>query len=187
MKLTATAKGVTRLQEALNASRKNEKKALDTAIKVEGFRLRKVLMKEIRQGAPGGQPLAPVSAITRRLNRSAKPLRSMAKGIRYHIQRDPFAINFGFVGNRSWRSLAEKMQAGATIPVSDSLRAFLARTGGTMGKRARNRKYFFLKKSTTSFTTPARPIIDPFWATHKIAAEKNIVRNWKRKIRGERI
>ena len=49
------------------------------------------------------------------------------------------------------------------------------------------RKYFALRKTTTRFHTPARPIIDPFWAAHRFETLSNIRANYRRKIAGERI
>ncbi len=61
------------------------------------------------------------------------------------------------------------------------------RIGSKMGERSRLRKYYFLRKATSTLTTPPRPIIVPFWSAHKGEAERNIVSNFNRKMRGERI
>lgn len=48
-------------------------------------------------------------------------------------------------------------------------------------------KYFFLRKSTTSFRLPPRGIIDAFWERHKEEATANIKENYERILKGERI
>jgi hypothetical protein len=185
-------KGAAALAKALNAASQEENKALETAIRVSGYRLRKTLQQEIRSGAPGGQRFAPLSLMARKRGKSAKrsPLRRLATAVRYHVTRDPFSMAVGWVGPRvskSWKRIAEEHQKGFTIPVTDPMREYLAQRGARLGKRSRFRRVFFLRASTREFQVPARPILDPFWERHREAVWRQIRRDYRRKLRGERI
>ena len=121
--LNVTLRGVTKLQKDLKAERTRAKKALSTAVKVEGYRLRKVMKAEIRKGAPGGRPFKGLSMIRRimwgpesgrlKVNR---PLKRLAIAIRYYIKRqDPIEMHVGFSGpllSKSWKRLAYMHQEG---------------------------------------------------------------------------
>ena len=48
-------------------------------------------------------------------------------------------------------------------------------------------RYFFWRKSVTTHTTPARPIIAPFWRANKAQAWSQIRADYRRKLSGERI
>ncbi len=190
MKINVKLNGLSHIQKQLKADRKNEIKALETAIKVEGYRLRKVMKKEIRSSAPGGQSFAPISMIARRLSKSTRPLRKLANAVRYQVTKSPFSMAVGFSGpqlSKSWRRIALSQQEGGTFPISASRRGYLASRGGSLGKRSAARKYFFLLKSTKNLTVPARPIVAPFWAAHEESAWGHIRGNYRRKLRGERI
>jgi len=191
--IKAQVKGFKHLQRNLKAESKRQKKALDTAVRVEGFRLSKLLKKEIRSGSPGGRKFAPLSFIARkRMHRGRNaPLRRLAIALRYHIlKRDPLQIEVGWAGPRvskRWKFLAQALQEGFTGTMSEATRESLAETGARLGKRSKNRRYFFLKKSTRRFKTPARPIMEPFWRAYRDDARRNITSNFRRKMRGERI
>lgn len=205
MELSVNVRGLARLQAALKAEGKRQNRALETAIKVEGFRLRKVLQSEIRAGAPGGRRFAALSEIRARTGRSRRPLRRLATAVRYHVTKEPFQMAVGWTGpkvSKRWKALAEMHQEGFTREVTEKLRAMLRAQGGALkgrwtGGRGRSgawhfqenkaAKYFFLRAGTTRLRTPARPILDPFWARHQEEAWKNIRRNYLRKLWGERI
>ena len=224
----ATVKGADKVIKGLKKADFQTEKALNTAVRIEGFRLKKLLQKEIRSGAPGGRRFAPLSFIARRLNthimvsggRTARqnvnrtPLRRLALGIRYHIMsHKPFTMAIGWVGpqsasdarmgivrdpfgrgimegdhvSKSWRRIAYFQLEGFTRPISDDLRRYIVRRGAILGTVEGGNTPFFLKKSTRQFRTPARPIIDPFWKAHQNKAKHNISRNFKRKLKGQRI
>ncbi|MBA2881835.1 hypothetical protein HNR65_002166 [Desulfosalsimonas propionicica] len=178
------------MEKSLRAESKRQKRALSTAVKVEGYRLRKQLIAEIRAGAPGGDSFAPLSMIQRKRALRTKPVAPLTKAIRYHIpSQDPIEMQIGWTGpkvSKSWKRIAKKQQEGYTVSVSAKQRRFLARYGGSMG-RSKYKPFFFVQKSTRQFEVPARPIMEPFWAQNQARATKNITRNYQKKLRGERI
>ncbi len=188
--LTVEMKGLDKLLKGLKQEKERVEKALNTAIKIEGYRLRKEMQKEIRAGAPGGRPFAPLSAIVKRRygNRRSGPLARLAVAVRYQVtQRDPMEMHVGWVGPRvskSWKYIARVQQEGFSFPVNPELRRALRRRGARLPKRSPYREYFFLRKETRRFRVPARPIIEPFWRAHEQEAWRNIKNNWKRKMRG---
>jgi hypothetical protein len=191
IKITPVIKGAKNLAGDLKAENRRQKKALETAIKVEGFRLRRQLQKEIRAGAPGGEEFAPLSMMARKRRRRTKSLVPLAKAVRYHIERDSageIQMAIGWTGpqvSKSWKRIAQKQQEGFTVNVSQKQREFLARYGGEI--RGKYKPYFFLRRETREMEVPARPIISPFWTAHDEEARRNIAKNFLRKLKGERI
>lgn len=208
--LDIEVRGLKQLARALEASRKEEVRALETAIKVEAFNIRKVLREQIKQGAPGGRPFAPLSVIGAhslgrgrfsKTRRSRRALRKLATALRYDVDRSPnFQVTIGWP--RGLRSLARAHQEGQTRPATEDLKRFLRRAGGQLRGRwamgrgrsggyhfSENRfaRYFFLRKETKQLRTPARPIMDPFWGIYQQRAWRNIRQNFIKKSRGERI
>lgn len=190
--ISATIKGANTLKRDMQRETKRARYALNLAVRVEGFRLMRQLKKEIRDGAPGGKRFAPLSVIARkRMHRGRnQPLRRLALGVRYHLpRRDPVEMRVGWVGPRvskRWKILARVLQAGFAAQVTAGLRRYLIDYGGSMRDR-KSRRYFMLRKSTRFLKTPARPIIAPFWLAHRREARRNIAKNFRRKMRGERI
>jgi len=191
--LTAQIRGAKSLVSTLKADRKRERRALFTAMRVAGYKLRPMMQREIRAGAPGGEPFAPLSVIA---GRRRKPLRRLAIPVRYWVRRNPDEVHVGISGpaiSKKWKWLAIAHQEGferdpgAITSTGETLRQRFARRGGAMGKRSRLRKYFFLKKSTRRLKTPARPIIGPFWDAHGDEAWRMVRDGYRRKLRGERI
>ncbi len=190
-------KDIRKFHRALEKADDGRKKAGETAAKVEGFRLKKVLEKEIRAGAPGGRKFSSLSVIASRTSRgvSRSPLRRLALGVRYRVTRmaGKMLFSFGFTENssKSWQRLAKQHQEGLSRKVTDGHRRFFGRVGDGLAGRSKRisglSRFFNLKKSTTTLKTPARPIIDPFWQAHERQAERNILINFQRKMRGERI
>ena len=171
-------------------------KALETAVKVEGYALRKDLKAEIRTGAPGGKQFAPLTFLARRKRGGKrfspnKPLSRLALGVFYNIvKRSPFTMAIGWTGPKTspaWRRIAERQQEGFSKSVTDPQESYFRHRGEEIGEKSQNRKFFFLKKSTHQLDTPARPIVDPFWQAHEMKALANIRTNFKRKLGGERI
>lgn len=205
--------GIERLPAALAAESKRQVRAMEIAIRVEGFRLRKLMKADIRSGAPGGRRMARLSMI-RRVGRASvktgrlaadQPLATLAKTVGYRVTRNPFQMAVGFVESAAssvtWRRLAKMHQEGfdtsadAIMPGMRSMtvRQYLTRQGSKVNfalygrRKALRRNVFFLRKSTHTLKTPARPIIDPFWAAHRREVMANIRRNFRLKLQGKRI
>lgn len=185
--------GLKILKDALQKSEAKHHKALTLAMTVEAKRLKKKLKEEIRAGAPGGKRFAPLSMISRysrrRFRRQNKPLIRLADPIFHKVIRKwPYEAHVGWVGplpSSNIKDLAKLHQRGFVSSVANwQQRYFLAMGNRIRGGRVR---FFRLKKSTTVFRTPARPILAPFWQTHQSEAITQIANNYKRKLRGERI
>jgi len=211
----------------IDRTRKEQERAANTAIRIEGYRKKNLLQKELRKGAPGGRRFAPLSFIAQRF--WAPPARKVplyspatnrhgAKGtidkaVRYHVRSErPFTVALGFVGPTSrsiakrarsqglerginprhlssgrWRKLVEMHQKGFVSPVSKAQRLGFAHVGGALGKIEGGNTPFFLKKSTTSMRTPARPIIGPFRQRYRTEIVRNIAKHYSAKMAGRRI
>jgi hypothetical protein len=205
--LKISIKGLRNLNAALDAHTRDSKRALKTAIKVEGFRQLRQLREEIRAGRPGGRPYAAqLSEIARRTKTGREkknqiPLYKLARLLRYQVEygRDgDISLSFGFVNSPgrpltgSWKSLLIKHQEGTDVLHRGSrteLGRRFARIGGRLKKKNDpDAKFFFLRKTTgRRIDLPKRPMIDPYWNTHKDEALVNIRKNFARKMRGERI
>uniref|UniRef100_A0A6M3KZI7 Uncharacterized protein n=1 Tax=viral metagenome TaxID=1070528 RepID=A0A6M3KZI7_9ZZZZ len=188
--LQATIKGLSTIHKDLKVKEKQYGKALDISVRVEGFRLMKVLKQEIREGHPGGQSFAPLSVIARRFKKGdEKALKRLAIAIRYNIERNPdISMHIGWTGpkvSKRWKALADMHQRGFVTQVTEEiLKMLLGRAKATSEP---DKRYFFIRKSTRFFRTPPRPIIDPFWAKHGNEARKNIQNNFRMKMAGKRI
>lgn len=203
--LSVHVTGAKRLARFLESASREENKALETAMRVRGFKLMRTLQREIRQGAPGGVPFAPLSLMARKRGKGGrrKPLRDLALGVKYHWTKEPFTVRVGWTGpdrrgirgdarqkdrvSKSWKWLASIHQEGFTRTPTKKARRYFARYGGSLSKRSKFRKVFFLRRETEQFHTPARPIMDPFWRRYEGEAWQAIRRDYRRKLRGERI
>jgi hypothetical protein len=212
IQITATITNPQQVIAKIKALLKKVAKAEDDAVRIEGFRLMRLLRKEIAQGAPGGRPFAPLSIIRRTQHatkrgglRANRPLARLSRAVGYEVKKhSPAELTIGFVGRASsvtWRRLAKMHQEGFEKSVDapygrfgpGSVREVLAWYGSLFDptrfkkSRSRRRNVFFLRKQTGSLKTPARPIIDPFWDAHRSQAMANIRENFRRKLSGERI
>ncbi len=172
--------GLTQLSKTLGAYSKEEQKALNTAMRVEGFRLRKLLIKQLKAGKPGGAQFAPLSEIARRyqyegarygvLRGKDRALNTLAKAVRYDAPKDanPVVYRIGFVDitgrdklSRSWKSIAERQQQGFSTPLPTSYirgsldtKQELAKTGGLLmkkrGWKKSDRLRFFFLRKSTT-------------------------------------
>ncbi len=196
--LSVSIKGVKKAERFFKDQKKASEKAMNTAIKVEAFRLKKKLQSDLRKGAPGGSDLSPLSYIARRMwrNPNRKPLSKLAPAVRYRVAKQtPFTAEVGFVQpgsgshkvSSSWRRLAKLHQEGFTQDITRRQRFFVINRGAELGTVEGGNTPFFLRKSTKKFTTPARPIIDPFWRANRKKARQNIKGNFRRKMKGQRI
>ncbi|MBW2599939.1 MAG: hypothetical protein JRC60_07690, partial [Deltaproteobacteria bacterium] len=106
---------------------------------------------------------------------------------------DGLKVNVGLVDTRqeklskSWVKIFAMQQEGYTQQITRAARRYLARAGGEMPKGSKLRKHMFLRKGTTTFKTPARPIIDPFYLKWHRLSSMRIEANFDKKMRGERI
>lgn len=205
MRLNYAITGIRKLQQDIGADTAAKKKALETAIKVEGMRQLKLLREQIRSGDPGGKPyadkLSKIAARTKsgRLRKNQAPLYRLARLLRYHVSYagGEISFRFGFISGggksigSSWKKLIAKHGEGADILYGKSrseLGRRLAQIGGRLKKKGDpDAKYFFLRTETGSAGLPRRPIIAPFWDRYEGEAAANIQANWARKLRGERI
>jgi hypothetical protein len=171
----------------------------ETAIRVELFRLRKTMQSELRQGQIAGAAFTPLRVVSRGTRASKKPLSSLAVAVRYNVEKqgDKTHMSVGFDGpqsSKAWRRIAHRVQEGGEIDADmhvfgSTLKKLWRRIGGDY-KKGRGKtiaKYFFLRKDTTRLQVPGRKIIEPFWDKNSAETEKNIVSNFERKMRGERI
>jgi len=193
------------VKEAL-AYEERAKKASGDALKVEGFRLMNELKEDLRQGRAGGSVFSPLTEIAKRMRKpiNRKPLSRLAMAVRYSagLIGGNHAMSVGFLDandaltyhkssaniSKSWKRIAQKAQEGATTPFTeDRRRAILSMGVSLWKKKVPEAKYFFLRSSTKAFKTPPRPIIEPFWRAHEAETERNVLINFERKMRGERI
>ena len=191
-------KNLQQFKADLENADKTRVKAAQNAVKVEGYRLKNHLQEQIRAGAPGGKPFSPLSLIAsaRRYRADKTPLKRLAIPVRYRVTysgEGGMTFSFGYVDpakgkpiSKAWKHLALLHQKGGKRPVTDDMRKGLIAIGKRM-KKGKQRNVFFLRKATTEINIPARPIIDPFWQQNERAAEQNIIANFARKMRGERI
>jgi len=190
-----TLNGAKNLAKWIDDTNKRSKNALITALRVEAYkRLLPKLREEIKKGAPGGVPFAPLSeiaALWRGKHCSRSPLKRLASVVRYRALTDEVHIGFinpgrGAPLSRSWRRIAHEQQAGFWHGMDDATRAALLRQLKSAADPQQAR-LLRLRKTTRRFHTPARPIIEPFWRAHQAEALRSIRANFRRKIAGDRI
>ena len=201
--MVSLTSNIKQLKRALEKIDKARIKAHQTAVRVEAYRLMGKLREEIRAGAPGGKSFHPMTEMSKKLrsrrrtykrNPNKPPLYMFAPWVRYKVEKtsDSFNVHIGFVGSNTGNGIPEnklrylvgRPQAGGQQEVTDPMLSMLLKMGSSKRKRI---DPFFLRKTTKTLKTPARPIIDPFWEAHKREAEQNIIANFERKMRGERI
>ena len=196
--LSFVVKGAEKTLAALAQEDRRQKRALVTALKREGYLRAKELQREVRAGAPGGQAFAPMSkmfGVMSRLNRRhgyAKGFIQSGNLIQYDVMgSDENAIvSVGWPTSRvpgSFRKLMADLQEGKTTSVSAEQRRFFAGVAGQSGSRTNARKYLFLKRSTSSFRMPGRPVITPYYNAHRSEFLPSIRKNWIAKMKGQRI
>lgn len=88
-------------QAELSAADDKRRKAAQTAVRVEGFRLKKVLAAEIRAGSPGGAKFKALSVIAKKLGRGAEsrtPLKRLASVVRYWVEQTAsrYSVSVGY-------------------------------------------------------------------------------------------
>jgi hypothetical protein len=209
--LKMTVRGLTKLAKDLGIEDKKDIKALETAIKVEGFKRLRQLRDDVRHGRPGGHEYAAeLSKIagrtkTGRLRKNQAPLYRIARMLRYDVSysrdlsgRGGIQFSFGFLthGRRPIPSTYKKMlikhEEGLDVLYRGSrteLGKRFARIGGKLKKKGDpDAKYFFLRKTTgRKIDLPSRRITEPYWDANRAEAMANIRRNYRLKRQGKRI
>ena len=188
-------RGAERVIQEVNQLHDKAGRAIQVAVRREAFLLRNKLKREIKTGAPGGSQFDGLTRMARRRRGRGswlpdQPLARLANPIRYDVlSKNPLAISVGWTENtpKSVRRIVERQQKGFTSPVTNLRERYFRHRGSELPKRSQFRRYFFLRKSTTRFTTPARPVIDPFWNAERDSAISNIRRNFRAKMAGRRI
>jgi hypothetical protein len=93
--------------------------------------------------------------------------------------------------SNAWVTIFSRQQAGFQTSVPADLRAFYAGIGGALlkkkGAMAGWARFFFLRKETTQFTTPARDIVDTFWRSQQGSLQGNLSAYFAKKLAGEKI
>ena len=192
----------------LRKLKEKERKAFEIAVRVEAFRQLRQLRDEVRQGKPGGRPyaadlLSKLASYTKRgkPKKNQIPLSRLSRLVRVNIKNagtDNVQISFGFVNTNtsrlssSYKQILLRHQEGIDVLYTRSrteLGRRFARIGGRLEKAGSpDAKYFFLRKTTgRTIDLPARDIINTYWRQNKISALKQIRRNYRLKLRGERI
>ena len=176
-------------------------KAFETASKVEGYRLQKLLKADLKAGKAGPVTFDPLTEIAKAMGKpkNRTPLQKFARLVGYQSQRQDtkFFVWVGWLGLRrrgkfglsaSYERILTEMQAGKRFPVSEELRKKIREWGyGPSKRKSAEAKYFFIRQATTTFVLKARNAIQPFWDAHRDEAQRNVKSNFERKMRGERI
>lgn len=193
--ITVVVRGLDRLPAALKKEREREGKAMNKAIRRAGFDRMKELKAALRRGKG---IFAPLSYISRAISSKTegrlsanRPLAKMAVAVGYYDpKKDPIEMTFGFTGpklSKSWKRIALFQQSGGTRPISDQFRESLIHRASLLPERSKARRYLLIKKSTRQFETPPRPIIEPFWQSTKAKTKREVIENFRRLLRGEKI
>ena len=202
IELDVKADGIANLQRLMLVESAATKRALVAAMRGEAFQLRTGMKGNIQRGTPApGHSFATRSMMSRLMSKSrlgmkgAWPLTMLAAGVTYHVQAGKnYQISVGFTKERSpyWvRMAAYYQQKGFTRTITDSMRREFARYGGRRrGSRSHRQKglarFMFLRKGTTVLRTPARPIVEPFWAWARQGTIDRIRQNFRIKLAGGR-
>lgn len=199
IELDVKADGIVNLQRLIAVESAATRKALVAAIRGEAFSMRQTLRQNIIMGAPApGQPFRPLSMIARTMKRrkgfglrAPFPLRRLAAAVTYDVSDAGMTVRVGFTArSAAWaRRAAEQQQAGFTRPISERTRRYLAsqaeRRRASRSRRAqRTGNPMLLRKSTTVFRVPARPIVDPFWRHARGQVVSAIRKNFREKLSG---
>ncbi len=190
------------LKKALENEFRRNSKDFERALKVTGFKLRRKMQDEIKEGAPGFSRFKPLTYIARGLNiksgrrlRKNRPLIRLANAVTYKLRKTPETeMRIGFTRRSMpfYRRLAEAHEKGFTQRIGKRLRREIISEGARRMTGHRDAGYveqtpYFLRKSTKSFKTPPRPIVGPFWLKHRERAWRDIRNRFRRKRAGERI
>lgn len=197
-----TVQGVKEAKLELSNCDVRIEKATRKSVLVVAKEKTKKLKTQLKAGAIAGKKLTGLTAIGRHYTsrkqnedgaigsvkfRPDKPLSRIAKYINYAENKKSltgYSVDGGFVqkkgrGGNVYALLGKRLQAGYNIPVTKQSRKYFARVGGSLSKRSKFKKYFFLKKGTVMFTVPGRPVIDPFWESESNNIRSEVATNFK--------
>lgn len=203
IKVEVNAAGIQNLERLMLDRRKGASRALTRAIKTEGFSLRMTLRQAILMGAPApGERLKDLSWIARSVKRKSgfrqpSPLRRLAAAVTYLVDGSSNEMRIGFTSRSAkWaRRAAKAQQEGFDRPVTFNLRQYLRRVGAqrlfgrlmrgeSMERQHWTKKVLFLRSTTRRLVTPARPIVEPFWAHQANKSAVRIRDNFRTIMRG---
>lgn len=206
--ISFVVKNIEKTVKEIQAYGELTRKSASGALKVEAYRLTGLLKLEIGAGKAGGEAFSPLTEIAKRMGKpiNRKPLSRLKGAVRYaagEINGNP-AVEVGFIEGlntrqgaggvrasrvgKSWLKIAAAAQEGGETPFTEERRRAILSVGASLKKRRDPMaKYFFLRRGKTSFRTPPRPIIEPFWRAHEAETLRNVLQNFERKMRGERI
>ena len=209
--LKMTVRGIEKLRKDLAIEGERNRKALDTAIKVEGYKRLRELRDDIKAGRSGGAAFAALSEIakrtkTGRMKKNPVPLYRIARMLRYNVRYTTgltgiggISFSFGFIshGRRpiqsTYKQMLIKHDEGIDVLYSKDGRTALgrrlARIGGKLKKKGDpDAKYFFLRKTTgRRIKLPSRQLTEPYWSANRESALASIRRNFRLKMQGKRI
>jgi len=130
MDLKIAVKGIDKTIKRIERDKLTTIKNMNTAFRIEGFRLKNLLQQQIREGAPGGRRFPPLSVINRRWGRSRKndPLKRMALGVRYHVPNtNSPVLQVGYVGPLNRRQHAAVVRSGLKLSSRGGYRGIAAK------------------------------------------------------------
>jgi hypothetical protein len=198
VEINAQIVGYDNIRRRIGAWEGDSPRALKNAIRTEGFSLRATLMQAIRAGKPApGVHLPELSIIARTINRKGGirqhlPLLRIASAVTYDVDAALGTMRVGFTRrSAAWaRTAAKRQQEGFTRPVTPAMREYFAARGSA---RRENRRWksrrlgnpLMLRKSTTRFKIPPRPVIDPFWRHQEKTSLERIRANFRLIMRGQ--
>lgn len=97
-------RGVELLSKGLDKAEFENTRNLNTAFRIEGFRLKNILQKQIRAGSPGGRKFDDLTFVSRywggrQRSRRNRPLSRLALGVRYFVPNTSSPrLQVGYVG-----------------------------------------------------------------------------------------
>lgn len=204
LEVQATARGLANLEKLLKVESARHKKALETAMKVRGFKLRNELKNRIKQGySRTGTKTEPLTFISMGMHNKRfgyrrtrtkygiaadAPLVRLGPAVTYDV-KPTGNVNIGWTDRSPlWaRHRALEHAEGFTRRIGKRLRERIIRRGAELGKIEGGNTPFFLKRSTKSFKTPPRPIMRPFWFEMRQEAMDKIRRDFRAKLAGKRV
>jgi hypothetical protein len=197
IEMKATAAGAENLRRIMLVESVASRRALKNAIRTEAFSLRQTIQQAIRMSAPApGQHLRDLSMIARTVNRRQglrhpRPLLRLAGGVTYDVDDNGMTMRVGFTKRSPrWTVIAaDRQQAGFTRPVTEKMRRYMAWRGSERRakrtwKTRRTGNPLMLRKTTTRFVVPPRPIIEPFWDWQRTQTIGRIRKNFRTIMRG---
>lgn len=161
------------------------KRAVRSALKSEGYRLKDELQQNIRPGGPDSADWPPLSNYYEKMARgkrrrykrrqigrfspdamhpSAKvPMLKIRSGIRYKVDPDMDLVSIGFVDMRPKAlRLLSMLQEGFTTPVTEKMRRWFFALG------------LPISPATKELKSPPRPLVGPVFSEQKDRIAKNL-------------